>query len=39
MDKDKLKQIEDVWQQWKADRHRWRSSHAMVKISGILGED
>ena len=35
-DKTTLKEIKDVWQDWKDDRHRWRSSHAMVKISTIL---
>lgn len=33
-----LDEIKSVWQHWKGDTHRWRSSHAMVKISTILDE-
>jgi hypothetical protein len=35
-DADKLKQIEDVLKTWNSSTHKWRSSHAMVKINTIF---
>jgi len=31
-----LNEIKAVWMWWKDNRHTWRSSNAMTKISGIL---
>ena len=35
-DADKLKQVEDVLETWNSSVHKWRSSHAMVKINAIF---
>jgi hypothetical protein len=35
-DADKLKQVEDVLKAWNVSTHKWRSSHAMVKINAIF---
>lgn len=35
-DVDKLKQVEDVLKTWNQSTHKWRSSHAMVKINDIF---
>jgi len=35
----KLEQIENVCEDWKNSRHKWRSSHAMVKINKIMALD
>ena len=37
-DKTALDDIETIWEQWKNSGHRFRSSHAMVKINKILME-
>jgi hypothetical protein len=31
-----LADVREVWATWKVNRHKWRSSNAMVTISEIL---
>lgn len=35
-DADKLKQVEDVLKAWNVSTHKWRSSHAIVRINAIF---
>jgi len=35
-DTEMLQQIKAVWKAWDRSSHKWRSSHAMVKINNIF---
>jgi hypothetical protein len=35
-DANKLKRVEEVLKTWNQSTHKWRSSHAMVKINAIF---